>query len=119
MRIFLLFSILVPEAHNQMTPDAGKQHIIYFNVELHNIDTVEPDNDPPHVYICPIYHINVSYFVSCPSCGLLTNTNVYAANVFIKLKKPMPQSVIPNDACIISLNVNPDSTKGHKVRGIA
>ncbi|GFP81755.1 tpr repeat-containing thioredoxin tdx [Phtheirospermum japonicum] len=132
-------------AMNQKIPTvAGKddEDIVESDVELDNSDVVEPDNDPPHKMGDPSVEVTeqnqevaqllkagamdaISHGMFDEAIEHLTkaitsnpkSAILYAnrAGVFVKLKKPNA-AIRDADA---ALQINPDSAKGYKARGMA
>lgn len=116
--------------------------IVESDIELDNTDIVEPDNDPPQKMGDPSVEVTEekrdaaqeakSKAIDAMSEGKLdeainhiieaitlnpTSAIFYAtrASIFVKLKKPNAAIRDANAA----LEINPDSAKGYKIRGIA
>ncbi|KAH6809385.1 tetraticopeptide domain-containing thioredoxin [Perilla frutescens var. frutescens] len=122
--------------------DSSNDDIVESDVELDNSDVVEPDNDPPQKMGDPSAEVTeenqeaaqlskakaMEAIADCKfneAIGYLTDAIMsnpksailYAnrASIFIKLKKPN-SAIRDADA---ALQINPDSAKGYKARGMA
>lgn len=127
---------------NLSCDDEVDEDIVESDIELDNTDVVEPDNDPPQKMGDPsieiteenrdaaqiskskamdaIYEGKLNEAIDHLTEAVMLNPHssiLYAtrASVFVKLRKP---NAAVRDADS-ALQINPDSAKGHKVRGMA
>ncbi|KAM7482920.1 hypothetical protein LguiB_007503 [Lonicera macranthoides] len=127
---------------NLSSYDKVDEDIVESDVELDNTDVVEPDNEPPQKMGDPSIEVteqnmdaaqiskskavdaisegNLNEAIDQLTEAILLNPRsaiLYAtrASVFVKLEKPNA-AIRDADA---ALQINPDSAKGHKIRGMA
>ncbi|KAK4400346.1 FAM10 family protein [Sesamum angolense] len=89
--------------------------IMESDVELDESDVVEPDNDPPQKMGDPSVEVSEENRDASQEAKIQAMEALSEASVYIKMKKP---NAAIRDATA-ALEINPDSAKGYKSRGIA